>query len=293
MESLFHIQGDADADLAPLFLIHAVSGFALPYLSLGPLSSEDEERPVYGLSCPTYEHRTYCLPQSLDDVAHEYVARIQKEHPQGPYILGGWSMGGMIATKMATILQEQDEEVLHVILIDSANPQGCPQFVDDSERSAVGEYTYNAYSKRTGLPGLEDMVDEEFSDYESDENNSQPDDDDDDDEVDVTEYLPRMQKHIYNSWDMINRAGQGGCLAEGLESPVTLVKCESLAAPPPGLSDERIAAIRHRFDDKYAGWEMDNVKTVSIEAQHDNVFDGVHVGAMTEILRETLSGVDG
>ena len=289
MESLFHIQGNLDSELAPLFLIHAVSGFALPYLSLGPLSSErpSRSRPVFGLSCPTYESKSYKMPLSLEKVAREYVTRIRAERPHGPYVLGGWSMGGMIAVKMATILQEQGQEVLHVLLMDSTNPQGCPWFVDENERTAIAEYTYKAYAKRTGLPGLEELVDEEDDFHDSDYYS----DSDDDDDVDIMEYLPKMRKHIYNSWDMISRAGQGYYLGEGLTSPVTLVKCTSLAKPPPGVSQQRKKGIEQRFSDDRAGWTMEQFKSIPIDAQHDDMFDGEHIGEMTQILRGVLAGI--
>ena len=228
------------------------------------------------------------MPLSFEKVAREYVDRIRAERPDGPYMLGGWSMGGMIAVKMASILQEQGQEVVHVVLIDSTNPQGCPWFVDEDERSAIAEYTYEAYSKRTGLPGLEDMADEEDdfndSDYYSDS-------EDDDDDVDIMEYLPRMRKHIINSWDMITRAGQGYYLGEGLTSPVTLVKCTDLATPPPGVSQKRKRAIQQVFNDDRAGWKMEQFETIPMDAQHDDVFDGEHISTMTQILRGILAGV--
>ena len=291
MESLFHIQGNLDSELAPLFLIHAVSGFALPYLALGPLTSDhpSRSRPVYGLSCPTYESKSYKIPLSFEKVAREYVDRIRAERPHGPYMLGGWSMGGMIAVKMASILQEQGQEVVHVVLIDSTNPQGCPWFVDEDERSAIAEYTYEAYSKRTGLPGLEDMADEEDDDFNDSDYYS--DSEDEDDDVDIMEYLPRMRKHIINSWDMITRAGQGYYLGEGLTSPVTLVKCTDLAAPPPGVSQKRKRAIQQVFNDDRAGWKMEQFETILMDAQHDDVFDGEHISTMTQILRGILAGV--
>ncbi|KAL2054446.1 hypothetical protein ABVK25_005194 [Lepraria finkii] len=291
MESLFHIQGNLDSELAPLFLIHAVSGFALPYLALGPLTSDhpSRSRPVYGLSCPTYESKSYKIPLSFEKVAREYVDRIRVERPHGPYMLGGWSMGGMIAVKMASILQEQGQEVVHVVLIDSTNPQGCPWFVDEDERSAIAEYTYEAYSKRTGLPGLEDMADEEDDDFNDSDYYS--DSEDEDDDVDIMEYLPRMRKHIINSWDMITRAGQGYYLGEGLTSPVTLVKCTDLAAPPPGVSQKRKRAIQQVFNDDRAGWKMEQFETILMDAQHDDVFDGAHISTMTQILRGILAGV--
>ena len=291
MESIFHIQGNLDSELAPLFLIHAVSGFATPYMALGPLTSDDptRSRPVYGLSCPIYESKSYKIPLSFEKVAREYVDRIRAERPEGPYMLGGWSMGGMIAVKMACILQEQGQEVVHVVLIDSTNPQGCPWFVDEDERSAIAEYTYDAYSKRTGLPGLEDMSDEEDDFHDSD---YYSDSDEEDDDVDIMEYLPRMRKHIVNSWDMITRAGQGYYLGEGLTSPVTLVKCTELSAPPPGISQKRTKAIQEVFNDDRAGWKMEHFNTIPMDAQHDYMFDGEHISTMTQTLRGILAGVD-
>ena len=56
----FHIQGASISPLAPLTLINPLFGFALSYLSLGPLSLPDDpkSRAIYGLSYPNYEFRS-------------------------------------------------------------------------------------------------------------------------------------------------------------------------------------------------------------------------------------------
>ena len=295
MDSFFHIQGDPSSSVAPLILIHAVSGFALPYLALGPLSSSTEiqlSRPVYGLSCPVYESKSYHLPQSFAAVAREYVDRVRKELPHGPYVLGGWSMGGMIAVKMAEILENDGEEVLEVILIDSTNPEGYPGFDDISEKDAVAEWTYKAYAGRSGLPGLEEVgCEEESLLCREDDRDSGLGDEDDDDEVDVMEYLPRMRKHIYNSLELIAQAGQGGYMPEELKSPMTLVKCTQLATFPKAMSEERKNGIRLRFEDERAGWTMGKLRSIKLNARHDDVFDTRHIGKVTEILRGVLEKI--
>lgn len=297
MDSFFHIQGTPASPLAPLILIHAVSGFALPYLSLGPLSTTSQPRPVYGLSCPIYESKSYRLPASFAAVAREYVDRIRTEIPKGPYILGGWSMGGMIAIKMAEMLEREGEEVLGVVLIDSANPEGYPAFRDSGERDEVAEWTYRAYAGRSGLPGLEELGCDggavlcEADDRDSGLGAEEEDNDDGDDEVDVLEYLPRMRKHVSNSLDLIAHAGQGAYLPEALRSPVTLLKCARLAALPEAMEEGRRAAIRHRFEDERAGWRMERFESVSVDARHDDVFDAEHVGAVTDVLRGVLGGM--
>ena len=197
-------------------------------------------------------------------------------------------MGGMIAIKMVEILENEGEEVLEVLLIDSTNPEGYPAFNDTRERDEVAEWTYKAYAGRSGLPGLEEMGCEEESVLSKEEDRDSGLGDEDDDEVDVMEYLPRMRKHIYNSLDLIAWAGQGDYMPKEFNSPVTLVKCTELATLPKAMSQGRKNAIRHRFQDERAGWTMEKLQSIPVDARHDDVFDSQHVGKVTGILRGVL-----
>lgn len=203
-------------------------------------------------------------------------------------------MGGMIAIKMAEILESEGEEVVGVVLIDSSNPEGYPAFSDARERDEVAEWTYRAYAGRSGLPGLEELGDSDDGVLckESDRDSGLGDqDDDDDDEVDVMDYLPRMRKHIYNSLDLLAGAGQGAYVPKKLDCPVTLVKCTQLASLPEAMSEERKKAVRYRFEDERAGWPMEKFRSIRVEAQHDDVFDAKHVGEVTDVLRGVLEGM--
>lgn len=129
MNSIIHLQGDSGCRLTPFFLVHAISGLALPYLRLGPLtvntSYPDEQRAVYGINCPLFRYNSqnsFKYPKTLNELAALYIDEIKTVQPYGPYLLGGWSMGGIIAINMAKILLNQDEQVLAVVMIDSANP---------------------------------------------------------------------------------------------------------------------------------------------------------------------------
>lgn len=201
-------------------------------------------------------------------------------------------MGGMIAIKMAEILENEGEEVLGVLLVDSTNPEGYPAFNGKHERDEVAEWTYKAYAGRSGLPGLEEMESDEEDSVSQEDDRDSGLGDSEDDEVDVMEYLPGMRKHIYNSLDTIARAGEGEYMPQALESPVTLVKCTQLATLPEAMSDERKDAIQHRFEDERAGWTMENFKSIPLDAQHDDVFDNQNVGKVTDILREALEDID-
>lgn len=51
-----------------------------------------------------------------------YIEGLQTIQPVGPYYLGGWSLGGIIAWEMAQQLSAAGEEVALLALIDSYSP---------------------------------------------------------------------------------------------------------------------------------------------------------------------------
>lgn len=158
------MQGDEISDLTPLFLVHAISGVALPFLRLDSLSDEDD-RPVYGITsplhCPGGDGFKY--PTSLKDLAAYYLKGIREIQPEGPYLLGGWSMGGMISMFMAQMLEAQGEEVIKVIMIDSANPEVFPQFKSEQEHHALAKATFNRTVSGGGLQPDDDEGSEDGS----------------------------------------------------------------------------------------------------------------------------------
>ena len=194
MEPLLHVQGRLDSDLTPLVLVHAISGFALPYLALGDLDPDasergDAARPVVGISCPLYGDRAHALPRSIEDAARSYLALIMRDlQPHGPYLLGGWSMGGMIAVRMAALLEADGETVLHNVLIDSANPERIPAFHDPLEMEVAASLTYNTVARRFGVPVSEPSACGGFGDDSGSDELDFDDGDDEDDGLGLREF---------------------------------------------------------------------------------------------------------
>lgn len=58
---------------------------------------------------------------SVQDIAASYVTELRKIQPRGPYYLGGFSSGGIIAFEMAQQLLKTGEQVALLSLIDSVN----------------------------------------------------------------------------------------------------------------------------------------------------------------------------
>jgi thioesterase domain-containing protein len=101
----------------PLFLVHPGGGNVLCYFELARCLGKD--RPIYGIQTPgLYRERPFYT--RIEDLAAHYVEAIRTVHPEGPYLLGGWSLGGVVAFEMAQQLTAQSQMVDHLLIFDSA-----------------------------------------------------------------------------------------------------------------------------------------------------------------------------
>ncbi|MEU8137811.1 thioesterase domain-containing protein, partial [Streptodolium elevatio] len=107
-----------DGALPPLFCIHPGFGLAWPYAALLPFVPDS--RPVYGLQSPVVSGAEPAA--SLEELAAEYLARIRRVQPHGPYHLLGWSFGGEMAYALAGLLQRAGEEVRFLAVLDAQPP---------------------------------------------------------------------------------------------------------------------------------------------------------------------------
>jgi thioesterase domain-containing protein/acyl carrier protein len=106
-------------DKSPFFCVHPVGGNVLAYASLARLLGT--ERPVYGLQSLGLEEGQEPY-SSVEEMAAYYLKSVRLVQPVGPYLLGGWSMGGVIAFEMARQLHASGQTVATLILIDSIIP---------------------------------------------------------------------------------------------------------------------------------------------------------------------------
>ena len=100
----------------PLFFVHPISGSILCYTDLARALGPDQ--PLYGLQARGLdgEQEPYT---SIEEMAQSYLEALQRVQPAGPYLLGGWSMGGLIAFEMAQCLRQHGQEVAFLALVDS------------------------------------------------------------------------------------------------------------------------------------------------------------------------------
>ncbi|MBV8857114.1 MAG: amino acid adenylation domain-containing protein, partial [Acidobacteria bacterium] len=109
----------------PLFCVHPVGGTAFCYMDLA--RHLGDEQPLYGLQAveePGAE-------PSIEETARLYLAAVREVQAEGPYLLAGWSFGGLVAFEMAQQLRRRGEEVALLAVIDANAP------VEKDKRAAL------------------------------------------------------------------------------------------------------------------------------------------------------------
>jgi thioesterase domain-containing protein len=91
----------------------------------------DPDQPCYGLQMREPEDGQVSY-RSIEDMAAEYNMALREIQPHGPYFLGGWSFGGLVAFEMAQQLLHQDQVVALLALLDSLAPPPKQQPADDT-----------------------------------------------------------------------------------------------------------------------------------------------------------------
>jgi amino acid adenylation domain-containing protein len=115
---------------APLFFIHPVGGSVLCYADLARKLGPNQ--PFFGLQVPPGTQ-----PRTVEAMATAYIKALKESQPRGPYRLGGWSMGGVVAFDMARQLTAAGEEVSTLALVDVIVPPEGP--AESSARDALDE----------------------------------------------------------------------------------------------------------------------------------------------------------
>ncbi|HET7233067.1 MAG TPA: amino acid adenylation domain-containing protein [Longimicrobium sp.] len=106
-------------DARPLFLVHAAGGNVVSYAALARRLGAGQ--PVHGFQARGLDGQE--PPHArIEALAAEYLAQLRAVQPRGPYRLGGWSMGGLVAFEMARVLEAEEERVELLALIDTPAP---------------------------------------------------------------------------------------------------------------------------------------------------------------------------
>ncbi len=112
----------------PLFLVHPAGGHVFPFIGLARCLGLDQ--PCYGLQARGVEEGQEPHTR-IEDMAACYIEAIRSVQSEGPYLLGGWSMGGEIAFEMAQQLHARGQSVALLALLDARIPSTAENIADD------------------------------------------------------------------------------------------------------------------------------------------------------------------
>jgi amino acid adenylation domain-containing protein len=141
----------------PLFFVHAIGGGPLVFMELA--ENLGPNQPFYALRSTDMDQPDF----RIEEMAEQYVRAIQSVQAQGPYLLGGFSFGGIVAFEIASQLQRSGHEVKLLAMLDC----GAPQAVEDKSFKPVefAQFVQTLYRLRNPIP----FTTEEFEGKSEDE----------------------------------------------------------------------------------------------------------------------------
>lgn len=108
----------------PIYLVHG-GGFNV--LTFEPFSKHmDPEQPIYALQGLGLYDKAKML-STIEEIAAFYIREMLELDPIGPYALGGYCSGGVIAYEMATQLCAQGKRVSFLAMLDSSYDESYMQ----------------------------------------------------------------------------------------------------------------------------------------------------------------------
>ncbi|EHR62327.1 non-ribosomal peptide synthetase [Saccharomonospora cyanea] len=119
-----------DGTAGSLHLVHPASGSVFCYTDLA--RALDGTVAVAAFQAVGVEEDVPPLT-SIMDMARHYVDALRAHRPEGPYLLGGWCVGGLVALEMATLLAADGDTVARLLLVDTHLPEGRPRGFTDVE----------------------------------------------------------------------------------------------------------------------------------------------------------------
>lgn len=241
----------------PFFFAHAGPMFRY-------LAGRLRDRPFYGIgfSAPGPP------PRTIPEHARNEAAAIIRIHPQGPYLLGGWSASGVLAVEIARQLTEQGRDVALVVLFDAPN---YAYFKHSPLRVKVARSLSSLYrSIRHHVSALFRQPAGKWAPYLRD----------------------RIWALRWASRQVVAEAQYRRDATSQMDENRLFVATARHHVPAP-YSGRVLLLRRHERGDEWGeswdlGWQgvLSDLEIQTIGGSHMSIFDEAHVDALAELLRE-------
>jgi iterative type I PKS product template protein len=144
------LQGRPNASKTPLYLIADGTGTVASYLHLRPFKSKQA---VYGIDSPYFRCPSRMTSQvGIKGVAKLIVDALLKAHGAGPFMIGGYSAGCLVAFEVSRQLAAAQRKVEGLLLIDMCAPR--TQRKDQQTLLAEDEFSFAVFETAVKKDGL-------------------------------------------------------------------------------------------------------------------------------------------
>jgi thioesterase domain-containing protein len=120
----------------PLFLVHGGAGTILHFQPLARRLGEDQ--PVYAFQAVGLYGDAAPLA-SVEEMARHYIAEMRTVQPEGPYRIGGYCFGALVAYEMARQLTAQGQPPAVLITFNGPSPSYLRRWPGDDGRSRLAQ----------------------------------------------------------------------------------------------------------------------------------------------------------
>jgi len=114
--------------------------FWVHYLSVDLARAMGDDQPFFNVRLTTEDLESFGKAPSLEQIAACLARKILATQSTGPYTIGGYCLGGMLAYEIACQLQATGQEVSHLLMLDTPSP-----FYFESPRSLAPTLTHPLY----------------------------------------------------------------------------------------------------------------------------------------------------
>jgi amino acid adenylation domain-containing protein len=256
----------------PFFCIHPLGGEVLCYRPLAMHLGTDQ--PFYGIQPRGLDGKQPPLT-SIEEMAALYIQEIQSIQPTGPYYLGGYSMGGVIACEIALQLQRQGHEVAPLVVLDSGLP-GSLKRLPFIQRIFI--HIFNLIQRGPSYLRKKLVGWTEWGTYQIRERYMRL--------LGISEPLPEGDKH-FNIMDANIQALRTYNL-QSYPNRIILFRTDENSAD----SQDKAVGVK---SERLLGWDKvvtGGIDVYYIPGSHTTLFDEPHVRNLADKLKECLEKVD-
>ncbi len=100
----------------PAFLAHGLGGSVIDFFQ--PVRLIESDHPVYGMQAKGIDGVDEPL-ERIEDMAEFHINAIRELQSHGPYILIGYSLGGLVTLEIAQRLSENGEKIALLVMLDA------------------------------------------------------------------------------------------------------------------------------------------------------------------------------